>query len=219
MKSKTLWLILLALGCSGCFHVFEFKSAIVGSGTLQKEVRNVADFQEIDLSGAGTVHYTVGDQVTCEVEIDDNLLEHIVTEVENGVLKIYNQEPIVTRRGLTVRITSSNLTGAAIRGAGTLHLRNLQASKFQADIAGSGDIYLQGQVGDVSASIMGSGNIDAFEVSGETADVSISGSGTVKLNASKKINARITGSGDVFYMGEPQINQTSMGSGSVKRRK
>jgi hypothetical protein len=210
----SLAILLLFSGCSLNF----LKTAVVGSGTISSEVRDVGDFERIEILGKANVTYQVADDSFCEIKVDDNLLEYIETEVVNGVLKISNRDPINPTQPLTVRLTSKQLNGGSITGSGNLEVNDLQASAFTAKIVGSGSINVNGEVTDLKASITGSGSIAKLDGPATKVDASISGSGDINVKVDKELNARITGSGSIYYTGNPEVKKTITGSGSVSQK-
>ncbi|MBS0279248.1 MAG: DUF2807 domain-containing protein [Proteobacteria bacterium] len=68
----------------------------------------------------------------------------------------------------------------------------------------------------IAIEINGSGNVDLMNAPAAGTDVSIHGSGKVRVNAQDKLDVEIAGSGSVVYGGNPHISQTIMGSGEVK---
>ncbi len=94
---------LLALFFSGC-HFSDFVNGIKGSGNITTETRSVKDdFKSIEVSEGIKVKIEPSNSTSITVEADDNLLEHISTKIENGVLiiesdKSYNatETPIVS---------------------------------------------------------------------------------------------------------------------------
>jgi hypothetical protein len=52
----------------------------------------------------------------------------------------------------------------------------------------------------------------------ETYKISISGSGSCRINVTKEIDASVSGSGNITYSGNPdRINHQSSGSGRIKK--
>jgi len=69
----------------------------------------------------------------------------------------------------------------------------------------------------VEFSVSGSGEVDALQCPAKTAEVHVSGSGTVRLNVSDALEAHISGSGDVWYEGSPSLDTHISGSGHVRK--
>ena len=63
-----------------------------GSGDLITETREVSDFNGINLSGSGEVIVTQGDTESLTVETDDNVMEHVKSEVRGATLHLGFEE-------------------------------------------------------------------------------------------------------------------------------
>ena len=211
---------------------------IYGSGTVISEERELPIFNQIHLKGSGKVILTRATKQNIQVKTDDNLMPHIQTEFDNGMLVISHERKNIRPTVLTLYITAATLDGVAISGSGEITgNEEFISDRFYADIAGSGDIsvrvsaehlesnisgsgsiYLAGSANSHDATITGSGDVDAFELQTSESSVVITGSGNCRINVLDRLQAKITGSGDVLYEGHPEISQSITGSGKVKDR-
>ena len=66
--------------------------------------------------------------------------------------------------------------------------------------------------------ISGSGEYAGDDLVVARAQVRISGSGGVVVNAAETLDVTISGSGDVQFLGTPSVTQNITGSGSVSAR-
>ena len=92
------------------------------------------------------------------------------------------------------------------------------AEQVNATVSGSGRLGLQGTAEHARLLLSGSGNINAFELEAETADVTVSGSGRADITVTEQLNATVSGSGRIVYDGNPRVSQTVRGSGRVQAR-
>lgn len=212
-----------------------------GNGNVVTKTRSVGDYDKIGVGGSFDVKLIAGAEGKLTIKMDENLFEYLVTEVEGDKLKIkwkkgtnvYSKSKLL----ITVPfedISSVSLAGSgdvysedvikaddfksALAGSGDLKLK-VDANHVKSSIAGSGDIYLQGNTRSVKTSIAGSGDIHAYELLAKEAEVSIAGSGGVKISVSDMLKARISGSGNVYYKGNPAKQDVKVsGSGNVSSR-
>ena len=211
---------------------------VYGSGTVVSEERQVPFFNQIHLKGTGKVILTRSASQSVRIKTDDNIMPHILTEVENGKLVISQEAKNLRPTVLTLYISATNLEGISISGSGDIiGNEGFDSESFYADIAGSGDIsvivsanrlesnisgsgsiYLSGSANSYDATITGSGDVDAFELQTRDSLVVITGSGNCRVNVSDLLRAKITGSGDVLYKGHPEMSKSITGSGKVKDR-
>jgi hypothetical protein len=198
---------------SGCGVL---RPGIPGSGVSHSELRAPGVFQEVALAGIGTVNVYPGESPSVRVTTDDNLMRHVETRVENGVLEIRPRRPIAPRTGLTVDVTVPHLTGAQVAGAGNLNLMGVSADSLDVSISGAGTLSGQGHVGQLTASISGVGEADLENLYADDARVEISGAGEASVYAIKSIDARISGIGDIVCYGNPdRVAQQISGIGEL----
>ncbi|MCF8360091.1 MAG: DUF2807 domain-containing protein [Prolixibacteraceae bacterium] len=79
----------------------------------------------------------------------------------------------------------------------------------------SGDLYIEGITDYAKYTIMGSGNVNAYNYPCLEAEVYNSASGDTYLNVEELLSVNINGSGDVYYVGFPIINRIINGSGDL----
>ncbi|MBP6758833.1 MAG: DUF2807 domain-containing protein [Flavobacterium sp.] len=85
---------IMALLFSSCVHTsINWDNGIKGSGNITTETRTVdQNFKRIEVSNGIKVIVTQADTKSISVETDDNLQQHIITKIENGILKIESDE-------------------------------------------------------------------------------------------------------------------------------
>ncbi|MNL52363.1 hypothetical protein D3C87_1755280 [compost metagenome] len=85
-------------------------------------------------------------------------------------------------------------------------------------MSGSGDIKLKGSSDSVVIKLSGSGDIEAANLKSKNANITVSGSGDVKVNCNESLTARVSGSGDIKYTGSPEKRDVKVsGSGSISK--
>jgi hypothetical protein len=191
-------------------------TAVQGSGKRATETRGVSVFHGVSFGGAGTVDVRVGPEQKLVIEIDDNLLPEISTEVRNGVLEIGNRHNIRSDKGIRVTVQVPRLDSMDMSGSGAARVEGLKGSKFHAEISGSGKIDATGAVDSLNLDIAGSGSANMSSLQAREVAVDISGSGSARVYARESLKADISGSGSVTYSGNPaHIKKSISGSGSV----
>lgn len=211
-----------------------------------RQAREVASFTGIGFSVPGTVHLRQGEPQSVEVEGSEAVLDQLETVVEDGTLHIRSEDEGSWNgwfggggdldERIDVYVTAPTIETLSIAGSGdivgettitssSLQLRNAGSGRFDLevntdetsiDIAGSGSTRLRGRAGDFAVKIAGSGDVEAADLESATVDVSIAGSGDVRVHATDRISAQIMGSGDVQYRGRPEVDSSILGSGEVR---
>ena len=223
-----------AFALSGC--VLEVEQ---GSGQFASEERAVSSFDDVELAGSLDVTVTGGESHRVVVSGDDNLVDSLVTEVDDGVLVVRTPHQTVFQPTLPLRITveTPELRNVSLDGSGDLHVRDISGESLSADVAGSGDVSVDGDwrkltakvagSGDIklygrskklTAEVAGSGDIDARGLRSLDARAEVAGSGDIKVCAERGLRVEIAGSGDVrAYCGPQDIDVNISGSGDFHR--
>jgi len=237
---KNLYLIvLLAITFVGCNQLN--KERIKGNGEVKTELRSIDKYTDISVTGPFKVNIVHSFDNNITIETDENLLKLVEIVVEENELIIrFNKEYNVTNYTvLNVKVPYENISDIEVTGSGEVTCNEvIKEDKLGLSVTGSGDIYLELQVGDLDAEITGSGAIHLrgkvqeadFEVTGsgdirakelivEEAEASVTGSGDIYISVIKELDAEITGSGDINYYGKPDKLKTKiLGSGDVNQK-
>lgn len=209
---------------------------VKGSGPIVKKNLNVSDFKGFGLAISGNVYVQQGSKQSVTVEGQQNIIDNIVTVVENGYWKIRFDKNVHHLEKLNIYITVPTLDAVNLSGSGDIKGQNtfkdlgnlqvhlsgsgninlsLEGQKVDTKVSGSGDIALSGKATAINIAISGSGDIYAKDLAVDSAQVQISGSGDANVNAKNDLSVRVSGSGDVFYRGRPRLNSKVSGSGEV----
>ncbi|RZS90651.1 head GIN domain-containing protein [Aquimarina brevivitae] len=216
---------------------------VKGNGDEVTITRTVNTYDRIKVKGALDVELVAGSEGTITLKGESNLLENIVTKVDNDQLKIYVEKgrylkstkgkslkiivPFSTLNEVTLsgsgEVISKDVIKAkhfegSLSGSGELNLQ-IEAESVEGNLSGSGEIVLKGSCTDFNANLSGSGDIEAFELKASNADTVISGSGDIEVYATRFLKAIISGSGDIFYKGNPETTEKLVsGSGDITER-
>ena len=195
-----------------------------GSGKAATEVRTVAAFESIKLSGAIDLELRIGPQLHVEISADDNLLRYVTTKVKNKTLTVELDrnpgESIQSKAPMRAVITAPSVTAVAVLGSGDAVVSGVTGDQFTMAVSGSGSVRASGAAKRVQAAIDGSGEISSKDVTASSATVAIHGSGTISVHAKDAVTAAISGSGDVEVYGKPaNVTRVVDGSGEVRLRK
>ncbi len=217
---------------------------VKGNGNIVTEDRQVGDYDQVALSGWFDLELVSGSEGNITLEGDENLLEHIKTEVKAGKLVIktekgYQLQPSSWKSGgitITVpveEVSEVTLSGSgdivgktvlksdnfrtAVSGSGDVVLE-VEADDVEATLSGSGDIKLSGAARDFEVRVSGSGDIKAFDLDADRVEATVSGSADIHVTANQELMARVSGSGDIRYRGNPsKVDTKTSGSGDVTK--
>src|ERR1044071_3991834 len=164
---RTICLLALVAALGGCQWFGKEKGTTSGSGTSKVEKRSVQGFTAVDLSGAFEVEITVQKEPSLEIEGDDNLLPLVSTEVNNGVLEIFNRKSFSTKNAIRVRISVPHLDAVSTSGASDIIVTGVKSEEFNVSTSGAGSLKISGEAKAFALQMSGAGEVDAKELRSE----------------------------------------------------
>lgn len=229
--------ILFALFLQACVNL----NVVQGSGKLVYHEVKISDYKEISMSGSGDIiyEYKPEKEPYLQLYVDDNLIDLIECETENGRLVVKSKKDVnINPSKFKIYTNSSELVKIRVAGSSDIHLKgevnskNLEISvagsgsiasdslfceTFSVAISGSGNVHLKGAANQTELKVSGSGKVKAFDFPVQHMTCHISGSGNMEVNVLTNLDVRISGSGGIKYKGNPQVNQRVSGSGSIQK--
>ncbi len=232
------FVVLFTMSCTA-----QWGKRVKGDGNVVTEERSVGPYDGIGVSGWFDVELVDGKEGKLTLKGEENILEHIITAVENGKLNIkvekgYNLQPSTWKEGVLITVPVDKINSVALSGSGdivgkkTLKAENfktamsgsgditldLDVDTISTSMSGSGDIILSGTANNFDATISGSGDIKAYDLDADNVEATISGSADIKVTAHKMLKARVSGSGDISYRGNPEkVDTKTSGSGDISK--
>lgn len=105
-----------------------------------------------------------------------------------------------------------------VAGTGSMEV-DLKTKTLEAKLAGPGNLTIKGYTNNLVLDNSGAGGIDAFEFEAQNANAKLYGLGSIKMNVSEKLDAKIYGSGNIFVRGATkEIIKKEFGAGEVERK-
>jgi hypothetical protein len=242
MKSLTK-ILLAAVLVTGAGYTYA-KPIITASAKANNDVqdRHLSGFNAVDAQGSFDVIITQGSSESVKVDAPADVLDRVVTEVEDHTLKIHNKRHSgsdwnwMGHKKIVVYVTIRDVNAVGVSGSGDvsfkdgLHAKSLSISvngsgdvigkvetgELACDISGSGNMKLSGRAETSSVQVSGSGDYSGKDVTTSSTSVQVSGSGNASINASSSITAAVSGSGDVRYTGgASHVVKSKSGSGDI----
>ncbi len=191
---------------------------IDGSGNIISETRDLESFTRIDVAMGVDVYVTVGTPQQVKLTFDDNIIGKVRTRVRGNTLEIDSRSSFDCDSECKIEITVASLKGFSLAGSGDIEIHGVNGDGFEIEVAGSGNVKIDGRTKNLEIDLSGSGDIDTRELIAEDAEVDIAGSGNVQVHAEKSLEADVSGSGDIRYYGNPEnVESDVSGSGSIRR--
>ncbi|MBN2213016.1 MAG: DUF2807 domain-containing protein [Bacteroidales bacterium] len=232
-----LFSFLLALSVQGCY--INPGESVTGNGHVTEETRHADGFHSLKVSSGIDVFISRSDEEFLRVEADENLLEHIRTEVTDNKLKIYTDVNIRMARSKKVYLGYKELKSIHISSAGdvegenTLQTDNLElrlssagelkldviADEIDLEISSSGNATLSGRTGYMHAGLSSAGNLNAFGLEASRAEVSVSSAGDARVYVTDEARFRCSSAGDIVYKGDPEIvDMHTSSAGNIRKK-
>lgn len=223
----------------------------VATGFAQKtihdanaELRNVSGFHAIEVSGGIDLYLSNGDEGVAVSAKDKEVRDRIVTEVKEGVLKIY-----LDRKGFKWNFHGSNSMkayvsyktldklnasgGSDVKSEGVIKSTSLkinisggsdlsakvEVGSLVIDQSGGSDVDLSGTATDMKIEASGGSDFSGYGLVADNCIINASGGSDVNITVNKEFYAEATGASDVNWKGNAQVKGAkASGSGSVSHR-
>jgi len=206
------------------------------------EKRNVAGFHAIRISGGIDLYFSQGDEAVAVSAASTSDRDKIVTEVVNGVLKIYMDSHNWGVRGdrkLKAYVSCKVLDALEASGGSDIYIKDaLKGEKLNLTISGGSDLrgkfivgnlaitqsggsdsYISGSAAELSLIASGGSDFHGYELLAEEGNIQASGGSDVQLTANKGLNILASGGSDVNYKGAAVIRaKQSSGSSSISHK-
>jgi len=201
--------VLLAAGC----HL----PGVRGNGEIKTEERPITAFTNLDAGGAFEIEWQNG-APALRITTDENLLPYIENNVSDDTLHLRTRDHVWPTHGIKVVISSPTRTGARMRGAVKLTVRQLSGSTFALESKGASEVRLDGSVDRLLVDMTGASQLAADGLQAKTAEISTTGAGDADVAVTDSLKVVITGAGKVTYSGNPTIKKQITGAGSIRRK-
>ena len=220
----------ILLGCLVSLSVFAQES----------EVRNVGTFRGVKSAEAIDVYLKKGDKESVKIDVTGTSLSDVLTEISGSYLKIHMRDDnhFGKKRDVKVYVTyveldkitassASNIFSDGVIKCSLMEVHassaanieiSLDATDVRVHVSSAGDVILAGKAKTIDAEASSAGEIDAYNLTVDSAEASTSSAGSIKLNVSQALDGHASSGGSIRYRGNPtKTNTNSSSGGSVKR--
>jgi len=198
------------------FNVGFSIGGVHGSGNVTSETRDVSGFHGIDVSGVFDVEIVAQKDFGVQIEADDNLLEYIKTEVDDGILEISTTRKIKSSEMLKIRISAPDVDNLSTSGVAKISLVDLKNEGLKVDSSGASKMTLAGETDKLVIDVSGAAKIDAEGLKSRAVTVDSSGASKIGVFATQSVRVKASGASKITYTGGATdvVSKTS-GAGSV----
>jgi len=240
MKTKQIQLIgifaFLSIILSSCWFM---GPSVKGNGNVTEEVRQVGEFDQIQVSRGMNVYVTQGSPAKVIVIADNNLHEVIETKVEGGILKVYVNENIRWAKEKKVMVTVEKLTGLETSSGSNAWSQNQIMSEnlemkatsganitmdvntkyLKAECSSGANIKISGLAKEAELETSSGANLKGEELKAENCKMKASSGGNVSSTVNGRLEAHASSGGNVVYFGEPTETDVNTSSGGNIHKK
>ena len=230
----------LSLTLFSCNFDMNLNSGVRGNGNVITQERTINEpFSTIKATEGLDVYLTQSDIESISVEADKNLHDLILTEVEDGVLKIHTKQNIGKASSKKVKVSFKDISsiistsGSDVYSTNTITVENLNlkstsGSDMKLDVntttlncksTSGSDLRLSGKTIKLIAEATSGSDIKAADLMAESSEVKATSGADITVNTSKELTARATSGGDVKYYGNPEkVDKSDSSSGSIRKQ-
>lgn len=198
-----------------------FGETIKGSGNIISVERDIPhSVTGIVKSSSFSVEISQGESAFLEVSADDNIMNHVVTDIKNNTLVLQMEEGYSYRNmNVSIKLVLPNCEDIVKSGSGDLIFNDFSFHKELNIVAsGSGDIKISGESSELNIKKSGSGKLHMEKCVALSANLVSSGSGDIALYLSNELTGVKSGSHDIRLTGSPEMNLQKSGSGKIIRK-
>lgn len=206
-------------------------------------VRTVTSFHSISVSGSIDLFLSYGEEGLAVSAAKPEMRDKIITEVKDGVLKIYKQyktgihfTDYTKMKAYVSYKTLKSLSasgGSEIVVDGTIKTNSLKinisgGSEFEGIVAvtdlvidqsGGTDVKIEGFVSKLSISASGGSDFSGYGLIAEICHAEASGGSDIEITANKELSAKASGASEVSYKGKPVLKEVkASGASSVSHK-
>ena len=115
------------------------QTTIVGSGPMVKQERKLEAFNTVNNPSTFDITITRSSDYRAVVTADGNLIDYILTEVENGTLTVSIKSGIsYSNAHVTITIFTPHLNEVVMKGTGNVTALSVKEDSFTATCKGTG---------------------------------------------------------------------------------
>ncbi len=209
--------VLLGLAIILPFVILFGVGGVKGSGMERREVREVARFHEIHVAGALRTEIVRGGVKSVTFVDDENLVEHVETDMRDGALYVHVERRLRPRAELKVQVWARELDAVSTSGATKTSNTGIDTDRFHLNTSGAAKTTVAGRRRDAAIALSGAGKLDARELICDNVDIAVSGAGKASVHATERLAARIGGAGKIECYGRPKsVTREISGAGKIE---
>lgn len=213
--------------------------ALPATGHAAERRLVLTDFDRVRVQGNYRVDIVVGRGTSGVISGSSPAIDGVLVEVQDRTLVIRPEigawgdgdHGPVALRFTTAAVQSIWASGASVvtltgmrgsdlsiaqNGASTLTVTAISGDRLNVAQAGSGTVTVAGRIAQATASLRGSGNLDAGGLAVDDLTLAVEGPGNMTAQARRSANVTASGSGEVKVAGSAACIVRNLGAGTVQ---
>jgi hypothetical protein len=189
---------------------------IEGSGTLNSMTQAIDQFNRVVSNSPLDVRFICSEAPKVEITADHNLIKLITFSIDDDTLFLHCPTSFSTHNPISITIFTRNINYVELNSCGSLDIDDLKTEELTLVLNGDGNIFANGEVEAVHATLRGQGDINCASILAKRVHAISDGVGEIEVSCTDMMNATIMQSGSIQYYGKPAetiINKE--GSGRV----
>ena len=230
---------LLTITLLSCNANLNLNDGVEGSGNVITEKRTINEnFDKISASTGVTVIVEQGSPTDVEVETDDNLMQYVITKVENGTLIVKIEGNINTMSSIDVRVRMSSIVGLESTSGSRISSKNtlkgstiavksssgseidavLEYENVSCESSSGSNITVAGKALKLETASSSGSEIEAQDLAANEITAQSTSGSSIIVNPIVFLNAKASSGSSIDYVKEPKKvikEETSGGSVSL----
>lgn len=178
---------------------------IKGNDNTKIERRDLPAYTSLIVEGPFDVQVSLQHEPMIRVIADENLIPHIVTEVQGDTLKIYSHAGFETDDTLRVEVHTRSLTSIVAADQANIGVTSLNTPRLEVTASDETNINLSGQATELVANLNGHATLKASHLNTKIATVRQTGTSHAEVYARESLDLDIMDASKLFYYGNPEV--------------
>lgn len=183
--------------------------AIVGSGNIVSESRNVASFDQLEAGAAFDIFISQGTDESLTVEADDNIIDLISTEVVNGNLRIRFTESnlMFSRETMAIRIVMADLKALELNDAASCFVEDFQLSaKLEVVLKDDADLDISGSASEFIVNMEDASNLKGFPFMVDDCEAKLDDASKMEITVNNSLNGSLKDASELRFKGNASVS-------------
>ncbi|HLO73584.1 MAG TPA: head GIN domain-containing protein [Flavobacterium sp.] len=230
--------LLIVLTLTSCNANLNLGNGVDGSGNIITEKRTINEnFDKISSSTGVTVIVEQGTPTDIEVETDDNLMQYVITKVENGTLIVKIEGNINTMSSIDVRVKMNSIVGLEASSGSSITSKNtlkgntiavksssgseieavLEYENVSCESSSGSNITVSGKTLKLETASSSGSEIDANQLAANDVFAQSSSGSSTSVKPIVKLDAKASSGSSIDYVQTPKtITKEETSGGSVE---